>query len=328
MIYLSDSAVLFVELVLFLVCLILFLASCILFAYNMRNRWDYAENTFQWRFPIHELTPIEHNVVLDQHAHTNFKGGNLSIRQNIRWHLANGFNAMVITEHNTFNDPKLLAEVQAEFGSQFHILEGMEWTTERIHMNFLNLNSWEMKIPPHPTDEDVQQAIKHAHDHGAIVVVNHARQQRKKDPTSPTFEQLLAWGIDFVEVQGQKWYDEDAVKFCQQHGLGMISGTDVHFPIPVNGWTLLQVKEISIPTIIQALKDRQTQVLYDQKGSPDYTIRRLPKKSRNKLIFLLIGQVFSQTDHSQLRIHWTRILTVLGILGTIFLLAQCIGLWL
>ncbi len=232
-------------LLVFIICLIILMSICIQYAYGLRNHWNYSANTWQWQFPVHEITDIPFNVLLDQHSHTTLTGGNLSLRQNIRWHLAHGFNALAMTEDNRLNAPALIEEVQAEFAGQIILIQGMEWTTDCIHINFLDLHHWDTEIPQNPTDEEIRAAIDMAHAQGALVTVNHPISQREKAPNFPSFEQMLAWGVDYIEVQGQNIYDKDAVEFCSQHGLGMISGTDIHFPIPVNGWTALNVPEFT-----------------------------------------------------------------------------------
>lgn len=42
----------------------------------------------------------KYHIVFDHHSHTNYSDGVLSIKQNVEWHLAMGFNALAITDHN------------------------------------------------------------------------------------------------------------------------------------------------------------------------------------------------------------------------------------
>jgi predicted metal-dependent phosphoesterase TrpH len=311
-----------IQFLIFILCVIIIIGISIFYAYNLRNHWDYSANTWSWRFPVKEITKIQFNVLIDQHAHTTITGGNLSLRQSIRWHIANGFNAMVMTEHNRFNSEELIDEVQKEFEGQFILIQGMEWTTDRIHINFLDLKHWDEPIPQNPSDEEIQHAIQIAHDQSALVTVNHPTSQREKAADFPTFDQLLEWGVDYIEVQGQNIYEEDAVKFCQRSGLGMITGTDIHFPIPVNGWTALNVKEFTRDAILEELHARNTQIFYDKIGSPDYTIRDIPQNARKWIPFIALGQLFAVTDHSQLRIKWNIIGKTLTYLIGIFLCTQ------
>ena len=41
-----------------------------------------------------------YNVIYDHHSHTYYSDGALTIRQNIEWHIAMGYNALTITDHN------------------------------------------------------------------------------------------------------------------------------------------------------------------------------------------------------------------------------------
>ena len=59
-----------------------------------------------------------------------------------------------MTEHNRLNAPALIEEVQAEFAGQIILIQGMEWTTDRIHINFIDLHHWDTEIPAETgTDE-------------------------------------------------------------------------------------------------------------------------------------------------------------------------------
>ncbi|TFG18022.1 MAG: PHP domain-containing protein [Promethearchaeota archaeon] len=42
----------------------------------------------------------KYNVIFDQHSHTHYSDGKLTIKQNIEWHIAMGYNALAITDHN------------------------------------------------------------------------------------------------------------------------------------------------------------------------------------------------------------------------------------
>ncbi|MFW9879279.1 MAG: PHP domain-containing protein [Candidatus Thorarchaeota archaeon] len=45
----------------------------------------------------------KHSVVFDQHSHTIFSDGALTIKQNVEWHIAMGYNALAITDHNNMS---------------------------------------------------------------------------------------------------------------------------------------------------------------------------------------------------------------------------------
>ena len=155
-----------------------------------------------------------------------------------------------------------------------------------------------------PSDEEIQHAIQIAHDQSALVTVNHPTSQREKAADFPTFDQLLEWGVDYIEVQGQNIYEEDAVKFCQRSGLGMITGTDIHFPIPVNGWTALNVKEFTRDAILKNFMPETRKSFMIKLGAPITQYEIFLRMPENGFLLIALGQLFAVTYHSQLRIKW------------------------
>ena len=309
----------------FLVIVILFIAACIILYYNMRTRWDYSDDDFHWRFPVLEITTVKFNVLLDQHVHTIYKGGNLTLRQNIRWHLANGFNAIILTEHNCIQPWSDIEPVIQEFAGQVVILQGMEWTTERIHLNFLGIKEWTEPVPEHPTDEDIRQAIRAAHELGGLVVVNHPHEQAIKSPDHPSFSDLASWGVDYIEIASQGFHDIDAARLCGKEGagtFGAIAGTDVHFPISVNSWTALTTQSFSAEAIMEELRAKRTDVIYDEKGTPDFTTRHVPRNRQNMALFIAIGKIFCTVTRSQIALNGKPILQALLLLIGLFWLVQ------
>ena len=99
----------------------------------------------------------KYNVILDHHSHTNHSDGIFTVRQNIEWHRSMGFNVVFITDHNTDSHVAEVDSVKEEYRKKgVVVLSGMEWTTSRIHLNFLGIKRWDKKIPRRPTDEDIR----------------------------------------------------------------------------------------------------------------------------------------------------------------------------
>ncbi|MCK5159608.1 MAG: hypothetical protein KAR08_10650, partial [Candidatus Heimdallarchaeota archaeon] len=81
------------------VSLVLIISS-VLIAYFPPSKVDYDNESFNFRLnPTYNETQF--NIVFDQHSHTKYSDGVLTVEQNILWHLAHGFNAMALTDHNT-----------------------------------------------------------------------------------------------------------------------------------------------------------------------------------------------------------------------------------
>ncbi len=208
--------------------------------------------------------------VMDQHSHTYYSDGVLSVKQNIEWHIAMGFNVIFITDHDSLNNMEAVKKAQEEYEDEdVVIIQGMEWTTNRIHMNFLGLSEWDLPIPDNPTDEEIQEAIDEAHDQGAIVICNHFLWSINEAGMEehPSREDLLEWGIDYIEVinrgtRSENSYDEESVEFCEKEDIGQITGTDMHTPdyFAVNAWTLLNVSELTEDAVMEELKYGRTKI--------------------------------------------------------------------
>ena len=220
-----------------------------------------------------------YNVVFDQHSHTIFSDGALTIKQNVEWHIAMGYNALAITDHNNMHHLEKIDKVRDEYAEKgFLILSGIEITTNRIHLNLLGVSNWETKISYKTTDDLITEAINKAHDQEGIVVCNHIPWSlyEFKMKTHPSRETLLDWGIDYIEIinddsKPENVYDHESYDFCIKHNnkIGMITGTDMHTPDGlasggVHGWTLMNIKEFSEETLLEELRKKRTNIIYSE----------------------------------------------------------------
>ena len=133
----------------------------------------YYDDSWKDLEPFVPETNITYNILFDQHSHTKYSDGKLTIRQSIEWHIALGFNAFAITDHNTLKNSEEITELALEYKDEIIILQGMEWTTKRVHLNFLGICEWNLKIPIKPTNEEIIEAIEEAHSQGGVVTANH-----------------------------------------------------------------------------------------------------------------------------------------------------------
>ena len=218
------------------------------------------------------------NIILDQHSHTLYSDGKLTVRQNIEWHIAMGFNAFFITDHNTVAHKEDIEELKEEYKEEgIIVMLGIEWTTWDIHMNFLGIEEWDDPIPNEPTDKEIQEAIEEAHDQGAIVVVNHLpwsiNVANMED--HPKLDDLFDWGVDYVEIVNEDDYDLNSIQWyneldpADQDTVGFITGTDMHSPGSVYGWTFLNATEFSEDAIMDELRAYRTNISYSSIGYED-----------------------------------------------------------
>ncbi len=221
----------------------------------------------------------KYNVVFDQHSHTIFSDGALTIKQNVEWHIAMGYNALAITDHNNMRHLEKIDEVREEYADKgFLILSGIEITTNRIHLNLLGVSDWETKVKYKTTENLIIEAINKAHDQDGIVVCDHIPWSlyEFKMKNHPTRETLLDWGIDYIEIvnddsKPENVYDNASYDFCIKHNnkIGMITGTDMHRPDGlvsggVHGWTLLNIKEFTEEALLEELRKKRTNILYSE----------------------------------------------------------------
>ena len=221
----------------------------------------------------------EWNVLLDPHSHTYYSDGHLSPRQNLLWHLSMGFNAMVLTDHNTFEGVEEIRNIaRTEYNDSIKVFVGMEWTTDRIHMNLIlppnaTAEEYETLITFNsyaytPTDDEIQEIIDLTHGLGGVITVNHIPWSMDFTTNHPTRQQLFNWGIDNIEVINEETFDNESYYFCLDNGLGMLAGTDMHTAEAVYSWTSLNVTEFTEEAIFAEIKARQTGLIFNGIASP------------------------------------------------------------
>ncbi len=243
------------------------------------------------------------NILFDAHSHTKYSDGHLTPRQNILWHIAMGFTAMALTDHNNFKGIEEIRQIaRTEFNDSIKVLAGVEWTTDRCHINLIfppnaSIAECDAIIPSRsytftPTDIEIQQVIDSTHDLGGIVIVNHYMWTEKQTDELPTRQQFLQWGVDYIESANHEDYDSVSNQFCIDNGLGLIATTDMHHPEPVYGWTTLNASEFTEEAIFNELKARRTDFIYDFAGSP-YDVEHKRNRAYT-IVFPLIefGEIF------------------------------------
>jgi hypothetical protein len=223
--------------------------------------------------------PVKHNIVFDHHSHTSYSDGALSIKENVEWHLYMGFNALAITDHNNMRHLEKINEIKEELlNKSILILSGIEWTTIRLHLNFLGISKWNERIPYKPKDDKIIDVIKNVHDQGGIVICNHIPWSiyEANYKNHPSRDMLLKWGVDYIEIvnddsQTENVFDQESYNFCLEHKgkIGMITGTDMHKPNGlvsggVHGWTLLNLKEITEEALMEELRKKKTKIIYSK----------------------------------------------------------------
>jgi hypothetical protein len=234
----------------------------------------YYDDSWEGVEPYVPDTNKTYNVLIDQHSHTVYSDGRVSVKQNVEWHKALGYTAVVITDHNTLKNSEDIKLAAAEYKDEIIVIQGMEWTTSIVHLNFIGISEWNLHIPFAPTDLEIQEAIDEVHRQNGVVTVNHLpfTEQIARDKM-PTRDELLSWGVDFLEVVNEQYLDKVSIQFCREHNesIGVITGTDFHSPDPdeggrVHAWTLLNVEEFSEEGVMKQLRAHNTSYVVNQYG--------------------------------------------------------------
>ena len=259
------------HLAIYIVITVLIMVGSVLL--NLRGPQPYKYETTSWDHiePYVPEVNVSYDVLFDSHSHTKYSDGVLTVEQNIRWHISMGFNAIAITDHNNLKNSADLAELAEAYKDQIIVIQGMEWTTNRIHMNFIGISEWELKIPGEPTDLEIQQAIDEVHNQGGVVSVNHYVGTARKGDNVPSMEQLIEWDVDYFEVVNEDEYYEEIYSFWANNtdDFSLITGTDMHKPDDVFGWNAMNVSSFTETAVMNQLRNHNTTVIYDQNGAED-----------------------------------------------------------
>ncbi|ORZ18830.1 Polymerase/histidinol phosphatase-like protein [Absidia repens] len=246
---------------------------------------DFTTLDFDWHVdPSSYLTPynqsFQYNVLLDGHSHSTFSDGKMNIKQLLDWHIANGYNAVMVTDHNTVAGglyAEHLALHNEYYRNRIVVIPGMEYTCCRIHMNLIGINQTIPVGPPSPSDADLREVINQTHALGGIVIVNHIPWSNTTQmgydlprlPNHPSVADLISWGVDGFEVINQGTFDYPTLQIAQQHNLIQMVGTDIHHPsVPANAWLTVNSLSINKTAIMKEIIARRTSFLFDPTGTP------------------------------------------------------------
>ncbi|MEX2684368.1 MAG: CehA/McbA family metallohydrolase [Candidatus Sigynarchaeota archaeon] len=245
---------------------------------------------------------------IDLHSHTLASDGWMTPEQNIKWHIANNFHAFVLTDHNTCKNVKESLALQAKY-PQVLIIPGYEWTSGRLHLNFIGIEDWPYPAPgENPTDDECEDAIKKAKALGAVVLVDHVTwtmdqpKLRSGELVHPTREQLLDWGVDGFEINNEMyWHDPlTLLKLEEWHhewkGRKIFAGTgtDIHNPFKSwpTAWTQLLLEpdereHVTIDVVKAALLQGRTKIWqnHDYRQPPEAKFWQPVKNRKLKAAF-------------------------------------------
>ncbi|KAI9310944.1 Polymerase/histidinol phosphatase-like protein [Dichotomocladium elegans] len=278
---------------------------------------DYTKLTFDWTLdPSSYLTPFNttfgpYNILLDGHSHSKYSDGSMNVAQLLDWHIANGYNAVIVSDHNTIRGglaAEKLALQDDRYKDKIVVIPAIEYSSCRIHMNLINIDKDVTIGPPVPTDEDIQAVIRQVHALGGLVIVNHipwsntteGYYQVARLPDHPSVQDLISWGVDGFEVVHDSTFDYATYQATAANNLIQMVGTDIHSAsMGAATWLVAQAANFTRAAIVDALRARRTSFLMDPAGSRRMVYPSTPSKFEMLLPLTGLGSYFGMfyTDY-------------------------------
>ncbi|CAG8456199.1 285_t:CDS:2 [Diversispora eburnea] len=215
----------------------------------MFNRLDdYSNVEFDWKIdPASYLTMDadvfgNYNILLNGHAHTTYSD-------------AYGFNAVIVSDHNTL-----------EGGLEAQRIAREKYNDSIIVMSDTHAIHWSYEL---------KEMIDKVHELGGLVTVNHIPWSNSTEwknhvgtlPNHPTREELHEMGVDGFEIINGNIFDYETYKYARDKVLLMITGTDVHHPSSVaHSWTVLNSQNMTVQGIMKELREKRTTFFFDATG--------------------------------------------------------------
>ncbi|KAI9223756.1 Polymerase/histidinol phosphatase-like protein [Blastocladiella britannica] len=210
-------------------------------------------------FPI-ASTPNRTILLADLHSHSTQSDGQMSVRDLLRYAMANGLDAIAVTDHNTVQgglDALDLARTDPVLAGRILVIPGVEYTCCRIHLSLLGITETVAPETSWPSDDDLKAVIAKVHGMGGIVLANHLPWSLEQQPgynaprmqRHPTRQQLVEWGIDGFELVNGYRVDTPTQAFeagrrasnASSKPLLFSGSSDTHTPGPWYVWNAVDV---------------------------------------------------------------------------------------
>jgi hypothetical protein len=215
-------------------------------------------------------------VLFDSHCHTTRSdAGAMTPSEAVQWHVAYGYDAFAVTDHNTVAGAIEAREyAQRAYNGSVVVVPGFEWTTSRFHFTILGIDDEPTDLHPNPTDDQVRQVVNNVHARGGVVGANHREWSLAKGCELLTLAQLESFGVDFIEVVSGHDVDMQALLAVQASKttakLGMLAGTAVRsaHSLPAVWMTLNPLETTTVSSIIAELRAHRASFVYETLGVP------------------------------------------------------------
>ncbi len=162
----------------------------------------------------------------DYHIHSTYSSdGHLQPERIISLAKAKGLKTIAVTDHGTISGGRVTKEKAESMGLDLEVIVGAEINTNKGEIIGLGLTE-EVKAT------EVHEVIDEIKEQGAKVYIPHPFDKFRGSALGPyTYE--IVEQIDYLEVFNGRCllpsFDERAMSFADEHGLGKLAGSDAHF---------------------------------------------------------------------------------------------------
>lgn len=249
-----------------------------------------------------------YKYLMNFHAHTHASGdSSLPVRQSLLSHMANGFDVVVISDHQSTDGAFEALELSKtpDFLGKITVIPGQEFTTCRGHLLLVGINK-RIDVPDlFPTMNHYKNIIDQVHSQGGIVVLAHYNRVTVFD--KPDMKEWLDVGVDYIEIAySLSPPNYDLINIAQKNNKGITADLDTHGPAPITKtWTVLHPSTTNntYDEVMKTLRGKRwnstqyaTSYIYQETNSP-YLPFKYENKNGGTIINSPISRFFSTPFH-------------------------------
>ena len=189
----------------------------------------------------------------DLHVHTVYSpDSTISPRMLVREAIALGFNAIAVTDHNTFQGALEAKRLAKSLGREILVLTGIELLTDEGEVILLSHNPLE-RLP-----RRLEEAIDYALEEDATVIIPHPYDRWRRGVGDLIYE-VKAHAIEVFNPWASPRNNRRALAAARELGRAMTASSDAHSPEYLGcAYTLIDVDSEDEEGIHRAIREGRT----------------------------------------------------------------------